>query len=310
MPVASWYVDSPNLIVKAFQENVSPYTTLFLWDKGYVSDMESVGFESVSYLPLATDEALFKPSGRKRKKGRVFSCEVGFVGNSMVEPTDERMAKVRPEFHPIVEGLAEECLRRRASFDELMKTMSVRDRNRVASLDPSARTDLEAAVLWKTTQRYRLQCIDALAAFDLRIHGDPGWKTLAIESGILSPSIDYYKELPRFYNHCKINFNATNLQMGAAVNQRAFDVPACGAFLLTDHQEALGEAFELGKEVIAFEEVEEIPDLVRFYLHNPGKREAIAAQGRKRVLQEHTYKHRLNRIIERMRSRYGSGKCR
>ena len=188
-----------------------------------------------------------------------------------------------------------------------MKTMSVRDRNRVASLDPSARTDLEAAVLWKTTQRYRLQCIDALAAFDLRIHGDPGWKTLAIESGILSPAIDYYKELPRFYNHCKINFNATNLQMGAAVNQRAFDVPACGAFLLTDHQEALEEAFELGKEVIAFEEVEEIPDLVRFYLHNPGKREAIAAQGRKRVLQEHTYKHRLNNIIEKMRSRYGPG---
>jgi spore maturation protein CgeB len=42
-------------------------------------------------------------------------------------------------------------------------------------------------------------------------------------------------------------------------------------------------------------------------LHNPGSREKIAARGRKRVLQEHTYKHRLNHIIEQMRSRYGAG---
>ena len=68
----------------------------------------------------------------------------------------------------------------------------------------------------------------------------------------------------------------------------------------------MGEAFEVGKEVIAFDEVEAIPDLVRFYLHNPGTRETIAARGRKRVLQEHTYKHRLSHIIERMGSRYGS----
>ena len=46
--------------------------------------------------------------------------------------------------------------------------------------------------------------------------------------------LNYYKDLPLLYNACKINFNATSLQMKEAVNQRVFDVPACGAFLLTD----------------------------------------------------------------------------
>jgi spore maturation protein CgeB len=307
LPVASWYVDSPNLIIKSFKENVSSYTTLFLWDKGYMPDMESVGFEAVHYLPLATDEKIFKPLGRRRKKGRAFACEVGFVGNSMVVPTEERLTKVDHELHPLVERLAEQCLRRRRSFDEHMESLDERDRARLTALPPSSRVNLEAAVLWKTTQRYRLQCVEQLFGFDLQVHGDKGWKSLLNGKGRLCEPLNYYKELPVYYNRCRVNFNATNLQMADAVNQRVFDVPACGAFLLTDHQEALGEAFEIGKEVIAFDEVEAIPDLVRFYLNNPGEREKIAARGRKRVLKEHTYKHRLNRVIEQMRSRYASG---
>ncbi len=307
MPVGSWFVDSPNLIVKAFRENVSPYVTLFLWDKGYVSDMEALGFESVCYLPLATDETLFKPLGRNGKKGRVRPCEVGFVGNSMVEPTAKWMARLPLSLHPLVEALAEECLRRRTSFDDLVKTRREEDRLRIDALEPAGRADLEAAVLWKTTQRYRLQCVRTLTPFDLKVHGDKGWKTLLDRPAALSPPIDYYRELPGFYNQCAISFNATNLQMGAAVNQRVFDVPACGAFLLTDHQEALCEAFEPGREVVVFQDVSEIPDLIRHYLKHPAERKAIGERGRQRVLQEHTYRHRLEQIIARMRSRYRSG---
>jgi spore maturation protein CgeB len=305
MPVASWYVDSPNLIVKAFRENVSPYTAIFLWDKGYIRDMESMGFESVTYLPLGTDERIFRPLVRRGKRGKALACEVGFVGNSMVRPTDDRMANVDRELHPVVERLAQACLRKRASFDELLNVLADEDRTRVAALGSSARMNFEAAVLWKTTQRYRLQCIQELCSFDLRVHGDAGWRALVDKQEILHSPLDYYKELPTCYNACKINFNATSLQMGGAVNQRVFDVPACGAFLLTDHQEALDEAFDVGREVVAFEHPEEIPGLVRFYLDHPADRHAIAERGRARVLKEHTYQHRLRFILERMRARYG-----
>jgi spore maturation protein CgeB len=92
--------------------------------------------------------------------------------------------------------------------------------------------------------------------------------------------------------------------MLGAVNQRVFDVPACGSFLLTDHQKAIEELFEVGKEIVTYKNVEEIPELVRFYLNNPDAREKIAMKGRERVLKEHTYKHRLRKIIEIMRARY------
>ena len=305
MPAASWYVDSPNLIVKEFKANVSPYTAVFLWDRGYLRDMESMGFESVTYLPLATDETIFRPLAAPGTNAGDSACDVGFVGNSMVVPTRERMARIDPELHPLVERLAEQGLTRRASFTDRLQELPERDLPRIAVLAPSARVDFEAAVLWRTTQRYRLRCVEKLAPFGPRIHGDPGWKRLLKNGCRLSPPLHYYRELPLFYNRCRVNFNATSLQMGAAVNQRVFDVPACGSFLLTDHQEALEEAFDVGKEVIAFEDPEEIPDLVRFYLRNPGKRQAVADRGHARVLKEHTYRHRLNRILETMKGRYG-----
>lgn len=305
MPVASWYVDSPNLIVKEFEANVSPYTSLFLWDKGYVKDMKAMGFEAVTYLPLATDERVFRPTQRGRGIGVVSACDAGFVGHSMVGPVMKRMSRVASALHPVAEELSEQTLRFRASFQELLAKMADGVRTHIETLDAATRIDLEAAVLWKRTQRYRLQCVEKLADFNTRIHGDDGWKELLGDHRSLRPSLAYYDELPLFYNQCTINFNATSYQMGAAVNQRVFDVPACGAFLLTDHQEALDEVFDIGKEVIVFEDPEEIPDLVRFYLDNPQARKVIAASGRKRVLREHTYRHRLQQIVEKMRSRYG-----
>jgi spore maturation protein CgeB len=92
--------------------------------------------------------------------------------------------------------------------------------------------------------------------------------------------------------------------MSRAVNQRVFDVPACGAFLLTDYQESLDELFEIGKELVVYRHKDEIPEIVRYYLKNPEQRKTIAMKGRQRVLKEHTYKHRLNELINYMKDRY------
>ena len=92
--------------------------------------------------------------------------------------------------------------------------------------------------------------------------------------------------------------------MKEAVNQRVFDVPACGAFILTDYQKGLDELFDVGKEMIVYRDKDEIPVLVKYYLDNPEKREAVAKKGAERVLKEHTYKHRLDVIIRAMKVRY------
>jgi spore maturation protein CgeB len=117
--------------------------------------------------------------------------------------------------------------------------------------------------------------------------------------------LHYYKELPYLYNASYINFNATSLQMNEAVNQRVFDVPACGAFLLTDHQKSIEALFEIGREVVTYESPDEIREKAAYYLKNPSVRERIAKKGRERVLREHTYRHRIERIVDVMRNKFG-----
>jgi spore maturation protein CgeB len=304
MPVASWYVDSPNLIVKGFKANVSPATTVFVWDKGYLPEMKAMGFEGACYLPLATDERAFRPLRNPRGRGGVSACQAGFVGNSMVEPVRERMARIPPDLHPLLEELAGRSMHARNSFRDPLARLGESARLRVEGLDAAARIDLEAAVLWKATMLYRLRCVERLLHLGVRIHGDAGWRELLERPDLLRPPLGYYDQVPLFYNLCKINLNATNLQMGAAVNQRVFDVPACGAFLLTDRQEALDELFEVGREMIAFRDPDEIPELADYYLRHPEARRETAARGRERVLKEHTYRHRIAGVISAMRARY------
>ena len=160
-------------------------------------------------------------------------------------------------------------------------------------LDRQGLSDFKVALLWRATLEYRLACVKELVPFEPVIYGDAGWRELLGQGFILRPEVNYCDELPQAYGATGINFNATSLQMKAAVNQRIFDAPAAGGFVLTDFREQLAELFEVGKEVACFREPGEIPELVRFYLKHPQVREKMAAKARQRVLAEHTYRHRV-----------------
>lgn len=301
LPVASWFVDSPSLIVGEYNKNVSELVAMFIWDESYIARIREMGFESVSYLPLATDEQVFKPikpSGKNRKR---YGCEVGFVGNSMTGPVADKLGELSERFHPMVEAVAQRVATapRGTAVTALIGELAPS----AAELPVKERIAFDSAVLWRATQIYRLGCVRELSGFRPVIYGDKGW--LGLGKGFeIRGSVNYYTELPLLYNSCTVNLNATSLQMWSAVNQRVFDVPACGAFLLTDNQGAIEGLFEPETEIVTYKSAGEIPELVRYYLAHPDERMAIAAHGRDRVLKEHTYTHRLRVIIEQMRKRY------
>ena len=304
MPVASWYVDSPRLIAGSFKSNISPYVSIFSWDMDYIGQLKDAGFESVEYLPLAADEKVFRPMTLKSGTIQKYRADVSFVGNSLVDKTREKMANIPDRLHSVVEEKANEMSTKGMSHINLPGFIDAVEHTEGRVLPPGEKLDLEAAVLWRATLLYRLACIGKLKEFDFHINGDSGWRELLDRGFSIRLPVNYYKDLPRLYNSCTVNFNATHLQMGHAVNQRVFDVPACGAFLLTDDQSSLNELFEAGREVITYKNTDEIQELVRFYLDNPAARDEVVKRARDRVLNEHTYKHRLKVVIKAMKEKY------
>lgn len=302
VPLVSWFVDSPALILELYAGPGRDLTFIFSWDPTYIPRVRALGFVHVHPLPLATDPEIFRPGGNGNASR--YASAVSFVGNSLTRPVAQKLARLPQdqEFREIFQRLAG-AYRRRPYRDlaTVLQEEGLAGHIRVATLTDKERVDLEAAMIWAATRDYRRECMRHLGAFQPVIYGDPGWRELLGPAFTLKPEVRYYDELPRVYAACEINFNATSLQMKAAVNQRVFDVPAAGGFLLTDFREQLAEVLEPGREVICYRQPEEIPELVRFYLTHPSERRRLIQVARERVLSEHTYLHRVQTMLAHLR---------
>jgi spore maturation protein CgeB len=299
LPLASWFVDSPRLILQAEAGGHTDYCSIFLWDKDYLNEVKGLGYKNVHFLPLGTDQRLFRPPVPKPS----WECKVGFVGDSMVGPVKKYIDRLGlpADYLPMVEQAARLFLE---VPDQSPQRVMVRAGliSKEGLWDREKLMDLEGLVTWWATMIYRRDIMKEMACFHPTVVGDQGWRGV-FEPGSfdLRPQMDYYRELPGFYPVCRVNLNITSQQMKTGLNQRVFDVPAAGAFVLTDYRRQLEDLFEPGREMVFYGDPEEARDLVRYFLKHETERQALAEKGRQRVLAEHTYGHRLNSLIKAMR---------
>ena len=87
------------------------------------------------------------------------------------------------------------------------------------------------------------------------------------------------------YQRTKIGPNFHN--SSGPINFRTFTLPANGVMQLCDNKKNLGKIFELNKEVIGFDSVEEAIDQTRYYLSHDNERIEIAIAGWKRALKDY-----------------------
>lgn len=84
------------------------------------------------------------------------------------------------------------------------------------------------------------------------------------------------------------------------IKGRNFEVPGCGGFVLTGRADNLDQYYEHEKEIVCFDNRDELIDKIRHYLTHESERAAIAQAGYERTLREHTYAHRFTDIFSRM----------
>jgi spore maturation protein CgeB len=295
LPTATWYVDHPDFIIRAYPENVSEWVMVFVWDKHYEANLKALGFSTVTYLPLAADTRLFRPF-RHPPLDRFGCYSAAFVGNTWSQRVSQQLSRYAGQSATLayIEAAAQSfqwSAHYQASAD-LAETLP-----EFGELPVAEQVDLEAAVLWQASQWDRVQRAGALAEAGLRVFGDTAWGEFLSDPTAYGGPINYHRELPAFYQCVAVNLNLTSLQMKDGVNQRVFDVPAAGAFLLTDHKDALWELFS-SDEIVTFRTIEEAQEKLAYYVKYPGARRQIATRARERVLSQHTYGHRLQ-VIER-----------
>lgn len=144
------------------------------------------------------------------------------------------------------------------------------------------------------------------SGLDLRI-----WGTEWPENGPLAKVVQLGgrrlndDEVVKVYNACDVVINLHSalgpddpVGQSDFANPRTFEVPACGGFQLVDQVLGLGDLFEPDKEIVVFESEQDLLDKAAYYAQNKKQRQEIAKAGRSRVLTEHTYTHRMKKLLD------------
>ncbi|WP_147821984.1 CgeB family protein [Salidesulfovibrio onnuriiensis] len=307
LPLASWFVDNPHLILYRYQGLDAANVALFSFDAFKLDILRDRGFRHVHYLPLATDPDRFRPGMPGKPEWR---AEVSFVGNSMTTAVNETLKAARPS--PLLRDQYTSIASDYGASAETSVTRFIQANHPELAEEIAAATSierqlaLESLITWESTRQYRLKCVRQTLGHTPLIAGDNAWKRLLPGDGSwrYHPTLNYYGELPAFYPSSTISFNCTSLQMKGAVNQRVFDVPACGGFLLTDHREQMESLFSPGSEIAIYNDTDEIPHQLERYLQDRDKRRAMVERARKRILARHTYQHRIQELCRIMRETF------
>jgi spore maturation protein CgeB len=151
----------------------------------------------------------------------------------------------------------------------------------------------------------RAAVVNALTGFDVRVWGR-GWRTRearvlldrAARGAVRGLGYVSDAQAALIYNATAIALNVHHSQSReAALNTRAFEVLATGAFELVDAVQGMEELLVPDDEVVTYRSPAEARERAAYYLRHPDARARIASRGHERVLAEHTYVHRMQTLL-------------
>lgn len=140
----------------------------------------------------------------------------------------------------------------------------------------------------------RIEPVNALIEnFDTHIYGE-NWE----KHGIHNRGLVYGGETLKALNSARITILFSRTPSGRqTVKVGIFDFLAAGALVATEDFPELRRYFDVQKDLIAFNGIDEMLQKIRYYLDHPDEAEAIRQAGRAKVLARYTWKQTWPRIL-------------
>ena len=126
-----------------------------------------------------------------------------------------------------------------------------------------------------------------------------GWDKLpSLHGGYLRANMEHAEEKSgHVYAQSQICLNLFGGSVHGGLPLRPYDIGASGGLILTHDQRELPSLFEPGRECLAFRTPEEMCGMMDEVRASPARFNEIALAGRRRVLAEHTWEHRMERLF-------------
>lgn len=310
LPYLCWTVDSP--VMELFARSIqNRHNRVFLFDKATYDELHPLNPDGIFHLPLAAnvkarDRVIAGASRAAREK---FAHPLAFVGSLYTEKnpysrfraedsylngylsgiqesqlkvygyyfieellTDQIVEEFVSKFEGFYELPGESFLTKKYTLANLYlgTNISVMERDRVSRL---------------LSEKYPFSIY---TASDTKAY--PKLKNRGLAKSLT--------EMPVIFHESKINLNITSKPIRSGLPLRIFDILSSGGFCLTNYQSELGEELQIGEHLACYTSLEELDELVGYYLEHDSKRREIAEAGYEYVKAHCTYPIRLTRMLE------------
>ena len=295
----AWVYDSP-LHIRNIDSLRNSCNRIFFFDKGQAEIHRKEGVNAV-HLPLAVDVEVFRINASKREKEE-YRTDVSLVGKLYQTEYSYFTAPLQEYTKGYLEGIVNAQAKIYGGYiipelitDELLTQMN-KDYAKVATDGfTMGRRELEFMLACETTGRERYMALALLSAhYHVDLYSTD--KDKRLKNVRFRGYADYYKEIPFIFSQSRINLNISLKTIRTGIPLRVIDVLGCGGFVLSNYQEELMEYFNVGEELIIYDNIEDLFYKTKYYLEHEDERKKIALAGFERVKRDFTFRERLRKM--------------
>lgn len=304
-----WSVDCPvNELL--FNQIKNPCNRVFLFDYSQYQRFSRYNPGHIFYLPLATNARRLQDTVAKIDENDKirFVSDISFVGSLYNEKNPLKDIKLSDRTKGFIDGLIAAQLKifgcnfiEESLTDDVIREIKGEGKTAEGSfVEPLDRYVIAHTYIGsEITERERIVTLNSLAKkFKVDLYTQSDCRDL---SGVnVKGPADSISEMPKIFNLSKINLNITMRPIQTGLSLRIYDVLGSGGFLITNYQSEIPNLFDIGKDLVVYESIDDLMEKCDYYLKHEDERREIALSGYKKVRDYHNCRDRIKTMIELM----------
>ncbi len=306
-----WIYDSPLVLLYCYTI-IFPQNYVFVFDKALYEEFHRNNINTVYYLPLASNPkrlGSYDINAPAFVRSASFNrADIAFVGSMYTEQHTffRRLKNISDYSRGYLDGIieAQKKVYGYNFIKELMTPELMEDMHEDLPMEPNpdgveTREYLYAqyVINREITGQERIEYISEILKHH-RLDLYTNDRDFSLPNCYNHGPVNPYDGAPYVFQKARINLNLTLRSITTGIPFRSFEVMASRGFLLTNYQADFDDCYTAFEDYAYFDSKEDLLSKIDYYLSHEKERAEIAENGYRTTLNNHTYEHRIEAIIE------------
>ena len=304
----SWTFDSP--FIQLYSNTIGfPYNYVFIFDRGTCEDLWERGINTVYHLPMAAPTGRYDTYSVQDEERILYQTQISFIGSTYQEKKNQFYRRL-DGICEYTKGYLDGCIQMQKQI--YGKFLLERMLHREVMADIMACCPLEVnsdgfeRLEWVYAHYFLARQVTALERKEVLNLLSQRYQTdlYTYEETPDLPKVrnrgtaEVMREAPVIYRCSKINMNITLKSILTGIPLRCFEIMGNGGFLLSNYQREYEDYFQNGVDYVYYTDYDDLECKAEYYLTHEKERQEIARNGYQKVRAEHTYKQRVDTMLE------------